>query len=60
MIMLGCSLGTQEIGLVIGLVVLMACYLGLYGILSGLTKSTDHPSGTSAWSSVAFTLNSSA
>ena len=22
----------------------MACYLGLYGILSGLTKSTDHPS----------------
>ena len=23
---------------------LMACYSGLYGILSGLTKSTDHPS----------------
>ena len=23
---------------------IMACYLGLYGILSGLTKSTDHPS----------------
>ena len=22
---------------------IMACYLGLYGILSGLTKSTDHP-----------------
>ena len=22
---------------------LMACYGGLYGILSGLTKSTDHP-----------------
>ena len=22
----------------------MACYLGLYGILSGLTKSIDHPS----------------
>ena len=22
----------------------MACYLGLYGTLSGLTKSTDHPS----------------
>ena len=22
----------------------MACYLGLHGILSGLTKSTDHPS----------------
>ena len=21
-----------------------ACHLGLYGILSGLTKSTDHPS----------------
>ena len=25
---------------------IMACYLGLYGILSGLTKSTDHPSTT--------------
>ena len=24
----------------------MACYLGLYGILSGLTKSTDHPSSS--------------
>ena len=24
----------------------MACYLGLYGILSGLTKSTDHPRST--------------
>ena len=23
----------------------MACYGGLKGILSGLTKSTDHPSG---------------
>ena len=23
---------------------IMASYLGLYGILSGLTKSTDHPS----------------
>ena len=23
---------------------LMASYLGFYGILSGLTKSTDHPS----------------
>ena len=23
---------------------IVACYLGLYGILSGLTKSTDHPS----------------
>ena len=23
---------------------LMACYEGLWGILSGLTKSTDHPS----------------
>ena len=22
----------------------MACYLGIYGILSRLTKSTDHPS----------------
>ena len=25
---------------------LMACYGGLYGILSGLTKSTDHPSSS--------------
>ena len=24
----------------------MACYCGLKGILSGLTKSTDHPSST--------------
>ena len=23
---------------------IMACYLGLYGTLNGLTKSTDHPS----------------
>ena len=23
----------------------MACYLGLHGILTGPTKSTDHPSG---------------
>ena len=23
---------------------IMASYMGLYGILSGLTKSTDHPS----------------
>ena len=23
---------------------ILPCYLGLYGILSGLTKSTDHPS----------------
>ena len=27
---------------ILGLI--LACYLGLYGILSGLTKSTDHPS----------------
>ena len=25
---------------------IMACYLGLYGILSGPTKSTDHPRST--------------
>ena len=36
---LGCS-GDLVIGL-IGLI--MACYLGLFGIPSGLTKSTDHP-----------------
>ena len=34
--------GTFEVGLVVGLI--RAWYLGLYGILSGLTKSTDRPS----------------
>ena len=38
---LGCS--ADLVSRLMGLI--MACYLGLYGILSGLAKSTDHPSG---------------
>ena len=37
--------GTSQVGLVIGFMgLIMAHYLGLYGILSGLTESTDHQS----------------
>ena len=37
--------GTEYVGLEIGLMGLsMACYVGLRGVLSGLTKSADHPS----------------
>ena len=41
----GCSLGAEQVGLVTGFMgLLMGCYEGLQGILSELTKSTDHPS----------------
>ena len=34
----------EKVGLVMGLMgLIMACHGGLQGILSGLTKSTDHP-----------------
>ena len=37
--------GTLQVGLVMGhLGLAMGCYGGLYGIMAGLTKSTDHPS----------------
>ena len=38
-------IGRLKVCLVMGLIgLIMACYGDLYGILTGLTKSTDHPS----------------
>ena len=43
-LVLGCS-GDLVVGLAMGLIgLLMAYYGGLWGILNGRTKSTDHPS----------------
>ena len=39
--------GTKQVGLAMGLTgLLMASYGGVEGILSGLSKSIDHPSST--------------